>query len=322
LARAEAASAMRTIMEGEATHAQIAAFLIALKLKGETAAELAGFVDVMREKAVPVRLDDPDAVDLCGTGGDSSGTFNISTVAAFVVAGAGVTVAKHGNRSVSSTCGSADLLQALGVNIDLAPAKVEECINRAGIGFLFAPLFHPAMRHAAVPRSELGVKTCFNMLGPLTNPARVRRQLVGAFSPAAARLIAEVFAGLDPLSVMVVHSEDGLDEISLAAPTLLHRVGPGNARTTGTIAPGEFALPASAAKLAGGGPHENARIARAILGGEKGPERDVVVANAAAALHVAGRSATLADGAALAAESIDSGKASGSLALLVAETNR
>lgn len=323
LTRAEAAYAMRAIMEGGATHAQIAAFLVALKMKGERADELAGFVDVMREKSLPVRLDDPDAVDLCGTGGDGSNTFNISTVASFVVAGAGVTVAKHGNRSVSSACGSADLLQALGVNIDIPPANVEACINSIGIGFLFAPMFHPAMRYAAVPRSELGMKTCFNMLGPLTNPAQVRRQLVGAYSPKAAELIAAVFAGLDPLSVMVVHSEDGLDEISLAAPTIVRSVGGGAAPRAGTIRPEEFGLPAQNGRpLPGGGPHENARIARSILAGERGAPRDVVIANAAAALVVAGASASLTEAAALAAESIDAGRAAQKLEALVEHTHR
>ncbi len=319
----EASCAMRTIMEGDATPAQIAAFLVALKLKGEQAEELAGFVAVMREKSVRVRLDDPDAVDLCGTGGDGTGTFNISTVASFVVAGARVTVAKHGNRSVSSACGSADLLQELGVNIDISPEKVEACINTVGIGFLFAPLFHPAMRHAAKPRSELGIKTCFNLLGPLTNPARVQRQLAGAFSARAAELLASVFAALQPAAVMVVHSEDGLDEISLSAPTRSYTLARGKAAATDTLSHASFGLePLAAKSLSGGGAKENARIARGILSGEKGPGRDVVLANAAAALLMAGRARTLPEGVALGAESIDSGSALQKLNALREYTNR
>src|SRR5258706_5316568 len=193
LTREEASAAMRTIMDGQASDAQIAGFLMALRLKGEKPDELLGFVEVMRERSIRIALDDGDAIDMCGTGGDGTGTFNISTVASFVVAGAGVTVAKHGNRSISSACGSADVLRALGVNIDLAPERAGDCINSVGIGFLFAPLFHPAMKHAAKARAELGVKTLFNILGPMTNPAGVRRQLVGAFSEGAAQMMAGGF---------------------------------------------------------------------------------------------------------------------------------
>ena len=310
LTRDEAAGAMRTIMQGDATGAQIAAFLVALKLKGEQTEELAGFVSVMREMSVKVRLDDPDAVDLCGTGGDGTGTFNISTVASFVVAGAGATVAKHGNRSVSSACGSADLLQELGVNIDIAPERVGSCINTVGIGFLFAPLFHPAMRHAAKTRSELGIKTCFNLLGPLTNPAGVERQLTGAFSPRAAELLASVFSRLDPAAVMVVHSEDGLDEISLSAPTRSYTLARGKAAAADTISHASFGMERSAGRsVSGGDAAQNARIAMRILSGEKGPDRNIVLANAAAALTMAGKAATFTDGVALGAEAIDSGNA-------------
>lgn len=323
LSRAEAASAMRAIMEGNASTAQIGAFLIALKIKGEHVEELAGFVEVMREFSLKVRLEDPGAVDLCGTGGDARGTFNISTVASFVVAGTGVTVAKHGNRSISSACGSADVLRELGVNIELSPGLVEACINEVGIGFLFAPLFHPAMRHAAAARAELGTKTCFNMLGPLTNPAGVRRQLVGVYSLPAAALVASVFAIFEPESVMVVHSSDGLDEISLDAPTTAYHVTGAAAGAARTIPPESFGLPRSSARRLGGGDAaENARIALAILGGALGPERDVVLANAAAAIQIAGRAASLAEAVSIASESVDSGRARAKLDALREHTSR
>ena len=208
LSEEESGVAMATIMDGQATDAQIAGLLMALKVKGEQEQELLGFVEVMRERCLGVRIDDPDAIDMCGTGGDGSGTFNISTVASFVVAGAGVTVAKHGNRSMSSACGSADVLKALGVNIEFPAERAGACINKVGIGFLFAPLFHPAMKYAARARSELGVKTLFNLLGPMTNPAGVRRQLVGAFSPQAAQKMAGVFSHLDSFSRGTVELKD------------------------------------------------------------------------------------------------------------------
>jgi anthranilate phosphoribosyltransferase len=224
LTRQEAAQGMRTIMEGKATDAQIGGLLIGLKLNGEQTEELLGLVDAMREKGVRITIDDADAVDLCGTGGDRLGTFNISTAASFVVAGAGVTVAKHGNRSVSSACGSADVLEALGVNLTADPEAVAECINSVGLGFLFAPMFHPAMKSASRPRSELGLATCFNLLGPMTNPAGVRRQVVGAHGAEAARSIAGVFRQLRPERVFVVASLDGLDEVSLSSPTAVWEV--------------------------------------------------------------------------------------------------
>ncbi|HEX9006002.1 MAG TPA: anthranilate phosphoribosyltransferase, partial [Bacteroidota bacterium] len=215
----EAAAALETIMTGEATDVQIAGLLVALRANGESVDELVGFARTMRLHAVRVRLEDPDAIDMCGTGGDGRGTFNISTVASFVAAGAGVTVAKHGNRSVSSRSGSADVLAALGVNISLPPERVEACINEVGIGFLFAPLFHPAMKHAGKARAELATRTIFNMLGPLTNPAGVRRQLIGAYSARVAGQLACALQRLGALKACVVHSEDGMDEISAAAGT-------------------------------------------------------------------------------------------------------
>lgn len=309
LTREEARDAMRKIMEGAATEAQIGALLVALKFKGEQPDEIIGFVEVMREKAVTIRIDDLDAVDMCGTGGDGSGTFNISTAASFVVAGAGVTVAKHGNRSISSACGSADVLKALGVNIDIPPASVEECINRRGIGFLFAPMFHPAMRYAARPRAELGVKTCFNLLGPMTNPAGVRRQLVGAFSPAAASTIAGVFHFMGVDKVCVIHSNDGMDEISLEAPTMVHEVM-GENKSTYTVGSDSFSLPeVRRTEIRGSTAEMNADIIMRILNGELNPHRDIVLANAAMGLFVANRVRTFAEGTVMAAESIDSGAA-------------
>jgi len=310
LTHEEATKAMRTIMEGQASEAQIAAFLIALKFKGEQPDELRGFVEVMREKSLKVKLEDMDAIDMCGTGGDNSGTFNISTVASFVVAGAGVTVAKHGNRSFSSACGSADVLKALGVKIELPPEKVESCINKIGIGFIFAPLFHPAMKYAAKPRSELGVKTCFNILGPITNPAGVRRQLVGTFSLDVANKMAAVFSQLDAEKVYVVCSQDGLDEISLGAPTAICEVNSQQYSRRYDVEPALFGLPAvKKSVILGGSAKTNASIAMNVLQGEKSPHRDVVLANAAFGLLVAGKAQTIEEGVNLAAESIDSGRA-------------
>ncbi len=310
LSRHEASSAMRMIMEGEATDVQIAALLMGLKIKGEQPEELLGFAEVMREKSLKAHIDDPDAVDLCGTGGDGAGTFNISTVASFVVAGAGATVAKHGNRSISSSSGSADVLRALGVNVELTPDKVSRCINTIGIGFLFAPLFHPAMKHAAKTRSEMGVKTCFNLLGPLTNPAGVRRQLAGAFSRRAAAMMAEVFLHLGAVKVYVISSHDGLDEISLNAPTAVCEVDAGEGTKRYDIAPDSFGLHGvGTPALRGGTAEVNAAIARRILSGEKIPHRDSVVANSAIGLMAAGKAASIGEGVALAIESIDSGRA-------------
>ncbi len=323
LTRSEASSAMRCIMDGEATEAQIAAFLIGLKMKGETSEELLGFVETMREKSVKIHIDTKNAIDMCGTGGDGSGTFNISTVASFVVAGAGVTVAKHGNRSISSSCGSADVLQALGVKIDLPAEKVQECITTVGIGFLFAPLFHPAMKFAAKPRAELGVKTCFNILGPLTNPAGVQRQLVGVFNSDAANKIASVYEKLQPRHVCVVSSEDGLDEISLDAQTELWEIKHGNEITFNKLDASSFGMkPSNGLFHSGGTAEKNALIAHAILNGEHGNHRDIVLVNAAMGLYVAGKIATVKEGIELAKESIDSGKAKTKLNALIEFTNR
>lgn len=318
----EAYSAMTIIMEGGATDAQIGAMLFALKVRGETSGELLGFVRAMRHASLTIQIDDPNAVDVCGTGGDGKGTFNISTVSAFVVSGAGVTVAKHGNRSVSSSCGSADLLRELGVRIELPPDRVRECVNGVGLGFLFAPVFHPAMKHAARARAEIGMKTIFNLLGPMTNPAGVRRQVVGVYGKAAAVKVAEVYTQLSPVRVCVVNSEDGLDEFSPGAATHVAEIRVDRVSRY-VIDPRELGLPAIAAStICGGTATENAVIALNVLRGEPGPYRDTVLLNAAAGLYVAGKSESIAGGLALAAESIDSGLAMGKLQSLIAFTNR
>jgi anthranilate phosphoribosyltransferase len=310
LSREEASTAMCEIMEGRATEAQIGAFLFGLKLKGETAEELTGFVQIMRQKSVRIAIEDDHAIDMCGTGGDQSGTFNISTVASFVAAGAGVTVAKHGNRSVSSSCGSADVLRALGVNIEISPNIVEQCINRIGIGFLFAPMFHPSMKFAAKPRAELGMKTCFNMLGPMTNPAGVSRQLVGTFDSPTSKLMADVFSNLRTKRIVLVSSEDGLDEVSLGAPTNVIELEENAARKSYSLPSTSYGLAhVDRGSIRGGSPAENAKIALGVLQGGQGAYRDTVIANSTMALLVAGKAASISEGVARSAESIDSGKA-------------
>lgn len=322
LTATEAADAMNTIMEGEATDAQIGAFLAAEKMKGEHVDELTAFAQVMRSKSLKVNLNGSGAIDLCGTGGDGSGTFNISTAASFVVAGAGVPVAKHGNRSISSKCGSADVLQYLGVNITAPPERVERCILEAGIGFLFAPTFHPAMKYAAKPRSELGVKTFFNMMGPLTNPAGVEHQLVGAFSIEAAEKIAQVFANLGAKRVLVVHSEDGMDEISLSGKTEVFEVIGGQSIKRYHIIPGEYGLPPVPVwELRGDSVEVNAALCRSVLEGNAGPHRNVVLLNAAFGIYAAGHATTPHDGIEMAKESIDSGNAREKLRRLIELSN-
>jgi anthranilate phosphoribosyltransferase len=309
LTEEEAAQAMRQIMEGEATSAQIAAFLIALRIKGETIAEITGCARVMREKATRIRAPYPEVIDTCGTGGDGSQTFNISTTAAFVVAGAGVPVAKHGNRAMSSRCGSADLLQALGVAIELSPERAEACLTEVGITFLFAPLFHSAMKHAIGPRREIGVRTIFNILGPLTNPAGAKRQLLGVSRQEYAEPMARVLGNLGSTRAFVVHGADGLDEITISGETHITALDAGGIASY-TITPEQFGLHrAPLVALAGGDAPQNADITMAVLGGKQGPHRDVVLLNAAAALAVAGAAADLQEGLQLAAHAIDSGAA-------------
>jgi anthranilate phosphoribosyltransferase len=309
LTEAESEAVMREIMEGQATPAQIAAFLTALRFKGETVDEVVGAARVMREKAVKIRVDDPLVVDTCGTGGDRKGTFNISTATAFVVAGAGVTVAKHGNRAASSKSGSADVLRALGVNIDVPPFTVEECVNQIGIGFLFAPLFHGAMKHAAAPRQEIGIRTLFNILGPLTNPAGASIQILGVYADPLADLMAQVLIKLGARHCFVVHGEDGLDEISISGPTRFCEGKEGRI-TCYHLDPRDLGIPlAGLDAIAGGGPDENAKILLGILAGERGPKRDIVLLNAAPPLVACGRAKDFAGGLALAAQAIDSGAA-------------
>jgi anthranilate phosphoribosyltransferase len=311
LSAADAEAAMSIILAGEATHPQIAAFLVGLRMKGETAEELAGFARAMRAMATPVNtgLHDVPLLDTCGTGGDCSDTFNISTVAAFVVAGAGVHVAKHGNRSISSKCGSADLLDSMGIKIAIAPDQAARAIREIGIGFLFAPAVHTAMRHAQPVRVELKLRTVFNLLGPLTNPAGANAQLVGAPSEHAAELMAEALATLGLQRGFVVHGSDGLDEITTTGPTLAFEIRDGRVQRR-TLEPADFGVRrAKAADLKGGDTRRNVEIATAVLDRARGPHRDIVIANAAAALVVAGKAEVLLEGAALAAVSIDTGAA-------------
>lgn len=324
LSRGEAEAAMEAILSGRVTDAQIAGLLTALRVKGETVEELVGFAAAMRRHAQPIfppgTKHDEILVDTCGTGGDASGTFNVSTAAAFVVAGAGVRVAKHGNRSISSQCGSADVLEALGVKLDLAPERVGAAIEQVGIGFLFAPAVHTAMKHAMRARRELRLRTVFNLLGPLTNPAGASAQVVGVFQAGYTELIAEALAELGVERAFVVHGMDGLDEISLSGETQIAELRDGGVRSY-TVVPEDFGLRrAPLEALAGGDAPTNARIVRRVLRGEMGPHREIVLANAAAALVAAGRAADFLEGVRIAAESIDSGAAKKKLESLVAFT--
>ncbi|GAB4390021.1 MAG: anthranilate phosphoribosyltransferase [Thermodesulfovibrionales bacterium] len=299
---------MTEIMEGRATDSQIAAFLTALRVKGESVSEITGAARIMRQKAT--RINAPEGtLDTCGTGGDMAGTFNISTTTAIVVASLGVPVAKHGNRSVSSRSGSADVLEALGVRIDLPPQKVERCLFETGFGFLFAPLFHPAMKYAIGPRREMGIRTIFNILGPLTNPAGAGRQVLGVFSGSLTEPLAKVLGNLGAVDAMVVHGEDGLDEITITDGTRVSRFRDGQVENS-IIAPEDFGLRRADVKdLAGGDAEENARITLSVLEGGRGPARDIVLMNTAAALVVAGKTWDFAEAFAMAGEALDSGKA-------------
>lgn len=320
LSEAEAEAVMGQIMAGEATPAQIGAFLTALRLKGERVEEITGCARAMRRSAIPVRPRRRDLVDTCGTGGDGTGTFNISTTVAFVVAGAGLGVAKHGNRSISSRCGSADVLEALGVNLELTPEQVAQCIDEVGIGFLFAPRLHPAMKHAIGPRREMGVRTIFNILGPLTNPAGATRQIMGVYDPGLTSPLAQVLGRLGVQAAFVVHGADGLDELSTTGVNRVSYLREGWMKDF-SLDPAEMGLPrARVEDLQGGTVEENARITRAVLAGERGPRRDVVLLNAAAALVVGGLTRDLEEGLQRAAETIDSGRAQEKLEALVAFT--
>lgn len=308
------------IFSGNITDAQIGAFMAALATKGETFEELAGAARAMRRKAVRIQVSAPTVVDTCGTGGDASQTFNISTTTAFVVAGCGVTVAKHGNRSISSRCGSADLLEAMGVKIDINPEIVEEAIQEIGIGFLFAPLYHGAMRHAAKARKELGIRSIFNMLGPLTNPAGANCQLLGVYAPELTEMFANALRLLGTKRAFVVHGHDGLDEITVCAPTRISELNDGLIRTYDITPEQFFGNQSNPEDLTGGDPEMNAEITRKIFNGEKGPKRNVVLINASAALVAAGKAKDFEEGISLAKASIDSGSAAAKLERLAGFT--
>ena len=308
LTEEESAQVMEEIMTGEATPAQFGAFVIALRLKGETVDEMTGLATVMRTKSLKVDFRGP-SVDTCGTGGDDRGTFNISTVAAFVVAGAGIAVAKHGNRAMTSKSGSADVLEQQGVKIDLGPEGVKKCMEEAGIGFMFAPRFHPAMKFAVQPRREIGVRTVFNILGPLTNPAGAKAQVLGVPTDAVGEKMVQVLQRLGSERVLVVHAEDGLDEISLNGHTNVWELRDGVVSNYQISAEDLGLEGASLDSLAGGSIEKNAEIMTAVLSGASGPRRDVVVANAAGGILVGGKATDLGEGVRVAQESIDSGNA-------------
>lgn len=319
LSGAEATEALREVMEGRTSEAETAGLLVGLRAKGETVEEIAGLARAMRELATPVRPRREGLVDTAGTGGGAP-SFNVSTTAALVAAGAGCPVAKHGNRSNTSRCGSADLLEALGARIDLPPESIADCIDEIGFGFMFAPLHHPAMRHVAPVRRALGVRTIFNLLGPLTNPAGARHQIIGVSDPAVVDTLAAALAELGASSALVVSSEDGLDEISVSAPTRVVEVRDG--RTKGyTVSPEALGVePAPASELRGGEPEINAATTRAVLAGEDGAARSVTLLNAGAAIYAAGAAASIAEGVVAARSAIDSGAAAEVLERFVART--
>jgi anthranilate phosphoribosyltransferase len=309
LSRDEAVSVMEEIMNGKTTDAQIAALITALRMKGETVDEIYGFAKVMREHAIRIKTSQKEILDTCGTGGDVSHTFNISTTVAFVLAGAGVCVAKHGNRSVSSKSGSADVLEALGVKIDLMPERVEKCIEEVGIGFLFAPMLHQAMKYAIGPRKEIGIRTVFNILGPLTNPAFATCQVLGVYDKSLTETMAKVLGDLGIKHVLVVHGANGLDEVSNTGENIISEFKEGETRTYKFNPPSVGIELAKLEDLKGGTAEENAKILRSILSGEKGPKRDIVLLNAAAAFIASDKANDFREGMKKAEESIDSGAA-------------
>ncbi len=315
---------MGLIMDGDATPSQISALVVGMRMKGETVDEIVGFARAMRERATKVRPTATGLIDTCGTGGDGLHTFNISTLTAFVVAGAGVPVAKHGNRAVSSAAGSADVLEALGVDLSIGPEDMARCIDETGVGFLFAQSLHASMRHAAVPRREIGIRTVFNVLGPLTNPAGAKRQLLGVYDPALAPIIAEVAGRLGAERALVVHGHPGMDEVSASGATTVadFEIVRGTVEVYEITPEAVGIVRGTVADIAGGDPAENARIVRAILAGEPGPRRNVVLMNAAAALVAAGKAADVAEGVAIARDSIDSGRATIVLDTLVTVSQR
>ena len=321
LTKDEAYAAMNQIMSGEASDAQIAAFLMGMRLKGETVEEIAGCANVMREKAVRITSKHRNIIDTCGTGGDASGTFNISTTAAIIASAAGAVVAKHGNRAVSSKCGSADVLKALGVNIEVAPDKATQTLDEIGITFLFAPLMHGAMKYAAPVRKELGVRTIFNILGPLTNPAGAQRQVLGVFSPVLTETLAGVLKELGSLHALVVHGEGGFDELSTVGWTKISELKNGKVDTYEVRVDQLGLKQTNVESLRGGDAEQNVAIMRAILDGQDGAARDITLLNSGAALLVAGKANTLKEGVALARESVDSGAAKRKLKDWIEATN-
>lgn len=318
----EAGEAMALIMEGEASPSQIASFLTALRMKGETVREITGFARAMRAKGLPIHTKHGECiVDTCGTGGDGSKTFNISTAVAFVAAGAGLTVAKHGNRSVSSRCGSADVLETLGVNIHLSPQKVEDCLQEIGLAFLFAPLFHPAMKNALTPRQEIGIRTVFNLLGPLTNPAGANIQVLGVYREALAQPVAEVLKNLGCRGAMVVHGEDHCDEVSITGKTHIRQLKRGKVESY-EVFPDDFGMNRRNLKeIQGGTAEENANILLEVLQGVPGARREVVLMNASAVFMAAERASNFKEGMEMAKESIDSGLAMKKLKELIQFSN-
>jgi anthranilate phosphoribosyltransferase len=322
LSESEAYATAGQIMEGNATDAQIAALLVSLRYKGESVEEITGFARAMRDRATRVGAKSDVLVDTCGTGGDGSGTFNVSTVSALIAAGAGCAVAKHGNRSISSKCGSADVFKALGVNVDLSPDGISRCIDGTGIGFLFAPNLHPAMKHAIGPRREIGIRTVFNILGPLTNPAGAKRQLLGVYDGTLTDRLACVLKELGSEHVLVVHGEDGLDEITLTGETKVTEMKNGEISRY-SIQPESFGFRrAPREALKGGDADTNAGIARDVLAGKKGPARDTVLLNAGAVIYIGGKAANMSEGVKMAEVSIDSGSAMNALDRLIEESNR
>lgn len=319
LSRDEAAHAMSLMLQDVCTPEEIAGFLMGLRSRKESTDELVGLTEAMRDQCIPVALNDPAAIDIVGTGGDGTGTFNISTAAAFVCAGAGATVAKHGNRSVSSRCGSSDVLEALGVSTGLCAPEIERCLEECGLAFMYAPLFHTALRHVMPVRRALGVRTCFNILGPLCNPAGVQRHFIGSFSEDMAETMANILHTLGSTHIVVVHSRDGMDEISTSAPTIMFSKLPGMDRIERkTITPEEFDIPRiDMEAIRGGDADVNADIIRAVLRGESGPARDIVALNAAGALYACGREKSMEAGLEAATRAIDDGSAAASLSQLV-----
>jgi len=309
LSQEEARNMMIRIMSGEFDDAQISGFLVALRAKGETSSEIAGFAQAMREKMTSVPVSS-EAIDLCGTGGDHKGTFNISTAASFVVAGAGLNVAKHGNRSITSKSGSADVISAMGINISMSPEKMANCVDEIGLGFLFAPTLHPAMKYAMSARKSLAIRTVFNLLGPLCNPAGVKRQLMGVFDGALLEKMASVLKKLGSEEAYIIHGNDGMDEITTTSTTNIVYLNTNGEITNTILSPPDFGIEITTLnQLKGGDPEKNATIIKNILLGEKGPRRDIVVLNSAAAIRISGKVDSIEAGLTLAEESIDSGSA-------------